>query len=218
MSQVHTLKRARTDSQKENRRQAILKAAGEHFCEVGFENFSMATLARLAGVAKGTLYLYFSTREEVLLDLYMDGMRASMNRMRAALHDDISDEQFIQAFLDTVSEDATFVALGLRLQTVIEHNISINALVDTKRSMRVEIDAIAADIGDVLGLTPEASFDLLVSLNLLLLGVTLTKSGPSPDLESLPEDVCALLTQFREHEGFLTNARRILAGIRIEYA
>ena len=33
-------------------------------------SFSMANLAKLAGVAKGTLYLYFATREEVFLALY----------------------------------------------------------------------------------------------------------------------------------------------------
>jgi len=58
-------KRARTQDQKHFRRQQILDAAEQHFAEVGYEGFSMANLAKLAGVVKGTLYLYFKTREEV---------------------------------------------------------------------------------------------------------------------------------------------------------
>ena len=64
------LRRARTQDQKYFRRQQILEAAEQHFADVGYEAFSMVNLARLAGVVKGTLYLYFKTREEVLLTLY----------------------------------------------------------------------------------------------------------------------------------------------------
>ena len=42
--------------------------------EGGFEAFSMAKLAKLTGVVKGTLYLYFETREEVFLVLYNQKM------------------------------------------------------------------------------------------------------------------------------------------------
>ena len=38
--------------------------------EAGYEGFSMGLLSKRAGVAKGTLYLYFGTKEEVLLSLY----------------------------------------------------------------------------------------------------------------------------------------------------
>ena len=46
------LRRARTDQQKYFRRQQILDAAEAHFREVGYDAFSMANLAKLAGVVK----------------------------------------------------------------------------------------------------------------------------------------------------------------------
>ena len=58
-------KRARSDEQKLFRRQQIMTAATELFHDVGYDGFSMALLADRAGVVKGTLYLYFKTREEV---------------------------------------------------------------------------------------------------------------------------------------------------------
>ena len=45
------------------RRKQILEAALQLFSERGFEATSMETLATVAGVAKGTLYLYFPTKD-----------------------------------------------------------------------------------------------------------------------------------------------------------
>ena len=62
--------RARSNEQKALRRQAVLTAAETYFLEVGFEAFSMAQLAKKTGLVKGTLYLYFKTREALFLTLY----------------------------------------------------------------------------------------------------------------------------------------------------
>ena len=60
-------RRARSEEQKAQRRQAVLEAAETYFLDVGYEAFSMAQLAKRAGLIKGTLYLYFRTREELFL-------------------------------------------------------------------------------------------------------------------------------------------------------
>ena len=69
-SNITQLKRARTPEQKSDRRDTILVTAKTLFMEAGYEGFSMGLLSKRAGVAKGTLYLYFGTKEEVLLSLY----------------------------------------------------------------------------------------------------------------------------------------------------
>ena len=84
------LKRARTQDEKYFRRVQILESAELLFQEVGYESFSMGNLAKKAGVVKGTLYLYFKTREEVFLTLYnqslirwsgvfLDGLQTAMS-------------------------------------------------------------------------------------------------------------------------------------------
>ena len=69
-SNHHTAKRARTNEQKQAKKQQIIQAADELFRESGFDAFSMGELCKRSSVAKGTLYLYFQTREEVLLELW----------------------------------------------------------------------------------------------------------------------------------------------------
>lgn len=67
--------RARSPKAKSARRDQILHAA-RRLAEEGAdpETISMAEVARLAGVAKGTLYLYFRTKEELFVGLLETGL------------------------------------------------------------------------------------------------------------------------------------------------
>ena len=67
-----TPNRARDVQSKEERRMTILASALGLFEAASYDEVTMTAVARSAGIAKGTLYLYFTTREEVLLALYME--------------------------------------------------------------------------------------------------------------------------------------------------
>lgn len=58
-------KRAITDEAKATRRDALLDAALDEFFERGFAGTRMDDIARRAGVSKGTVYLYFESKEEL---------------------------------------------------------------------------------------------------------------------------------------------------------
>src|SRR5438270_6610051 len=55
---------------KEQRRQAILDAAETLFLEQPDRMANVAEVAETAGLAKGTVYLYFASKEEMLLALH----------------------------------------------------------------------------------------------------------------------------------------------------
>ena len=63
--------RARSPDAKRARRQSILTTAEQILRSGGFDAFTMNSLATTTGLAKGTLYLYFSSREELVLALYI---------------------------------------------------------------------------------------------------------------------------------------------------
>jgi AcrR family transcriptional regulator len=66
------MKRARQEHQKLERREAILAAGLALLDELPFQEITMTRIAGRAGVVKGTLYLYFATREELFLELSSD--------------------------------------------------------------------------------------------------------------------------------------------------
>jgi AcrR family transcriptional regulator len=59
----------RTVKTPEVRRAEILQAASELFEEIGYESTSVDSIVRSAGIAKGTFYYYFKSKDEVLAAL-----------------------------------------------------------------------------------------------------------------------------------------------------
>ena len=66
-------KRAYGSQDKLARRHDILEAARRLFHRGGGELPSVARIAEAAGLAKGTIYLYFETREAIYADLLLQG-------------------------------------------------------------------------------------------------------------------------------------------------
>ena len=61
-----------TEAQRETRRQQILDAALRCFSRDGFHNTTTADIVRESGVSQGTLYLYFATKDEIIVALADD--------------------------------------------------------------------------------------------------------------------------------------------------
>lgn len=53
-----------------DKREAILRAATRVFAHNGYFNSKVADIARAAGVADGTVYLYFKSKEEILHSIF----------------------------------------------------------------------------------------------------------------------------------------------------
>ena len=62
---------------KENKKRDIALAAMSVFADYGFESASMSQVAREAGVGKGTIYEYFSSKD----DLIATSIRICMDNM-----------------------------------------------------------------------------------------------------------------------------------------
>src|SRR6476646_2192375 len=66
------------------KRDAILRAAIDVFAERGFFNAQVADVARAAGVAAGTVYLYFKGKDDLLVSIFERSIREWLTRGRAA--------------------------------------------------------------------------------------------------------------------------------------
>jgi TetR/AcrR family transcriptional regulator len=208
--------RARTHEDKSFRRIQILDAAEKYFHEVGYEAFSMAGLARLAGVAKGTLYLYFTTREEVFLTLYNRSLVRWSHSFTEQLNDTMTDQRYVETLYATALADGSFIPLLTRLEHVIEHNVAIDSLIQSKRIFIAEVDRIAVLTARILGLTKAQALELIRILGVLLVGASSTDQGPSLEGEDIPSEIQELIDSFSSKSIFTKNGCRIIAGIRSE--
>jgi AcrR family transcriptional regulator len=67
-----------TEAQRETRRQQILDAALRCFSRDGFHNTTTADIVRESGVSQGTLYLYFATKDDIVVALADDRHQGEM--------------------------------------------------------------------------------------------------------------------------------------------
>jgi TetR/AcrR family fatty acid metabolism transcriptional regulator len=65
--------------------QAILDAAVRVFARNGYYNSRVSDIAREAGIASGTIYLYFKTKDEILVTLFREKMAEWVARVRAEI-------------------------------------------------------------------------------------------------------------------------------------
>ena len=210
-------KRARSLEEKSFRRQQILDAASALFAEVGYEGFSVALLASKAGIVKGTLYLYFKTREEVFLALYDQSLNRWSEKFIQQLPESLEDRAFCELLYETAFGDPLYVPLQARLEKVIEHNVSLDCLLMSKRNFLQEVDRLAAASADVLRLRNEQALEVIKTLGVLIVGVAGADLAPSLDGEEIPEDVQHLLASFSSRPIFIKNAERIIQGVRSDY-
>jgi TetR/AcrR family fatty acid metabolism transcriptional regulator len=80
MPPVDPAARERTD-----KHDLILDAAIEVFAEKGFHHARISDIARRAGVADGTIYLYFRNKDDVLLTIFEEKMGILIAGVQAAL-------------------------------------------------------------------------------------------------------------------------------------
>lgn len=62
----------RRKREKESRRSAILKAARKLFFEKGFKTVTVESIAKKAELSKGSIYLYFNSKEEIYANILLD--------------------------------------------------------------------------------------------------------------------------------------------------
>ena len=67
------------------KRDAILKAATRVFARRGFFQSQVADVARAAGIAAGTVYLYFRSKDELLVSIFERTMRETLAEGEATI-------------------------------------------------------------------------------------------------------------------------------------
>src|SRR5215469_10463834 len=68
--------------------QQIIEAAVRVFARRGYYNSRVSDIAREAGIAAGTIYLYFKTKDDILVSLFRDKMAHFVDVVRKAIADE----------------------------------------------------------------------------------------------------------------------------------
>jgi TetR/AcrR family fatty acid metabolism transcriptional regulator len=98
-----------------DRRDAILRAAIDVFASRGFFTAQVADVARAAGVAAGTVYLYFDSKDDLLVSIFERTMRDAIAEGRAAvapIHEPVEQLRAVaRVHLDRMGRDRSLAVV-----------------------------------------------------------------------------------------------------------
>jgi AcrR family transcriptional regulator len=199
------MKRARQRHQKAERREAILAAALETLGDTPFHAITMAQVAARISLAKGTLYLYFATKEELFLELLRDQFHGWFWDLEAGLEElprsgrlEAAARLIAQA---TASRPAFQILLGVCHGT-LEPNLPAATAQAFHREHQVRVAAMGPLLERALPfLRKGEGVPLLLQLQVLATG---WQSQSAQD-QAWSEDLAA---------AFQTNVQILLAGWR----
>ena len=96
----------RKDNEKHHR---IIEAATKVFAKNGFYQSKIAQIAKEAGVADGTIYIYFENKDDILISLFEEQMKAVLDNMALQITkiDDPTEklEIFASTHLDLIEKN-----------------------------------------------------------------------------------------------------------------
>jgi AcrR family transcriptional regulator len=96
--------RERKEREKEQRRIDILESARQAFVKYRLEQTSMDRIAQEAELAKGTLYLYFKNRDELLIALIADDFDRLIVMLEGVTKSNIDPEKKLLASIGTFND------------------------------------------------------------------------------------------------------------------
>lgn len=101
----------------EFRRAEILAAGRKVFSARGFRDATLDEVAQAAGLAKGTLYLYFNSKEDIFFAIFRDRILAMQRRLAEVLRGGASAEARLREALrvrfESLRQDQDFMRIYL---------------------------------------------------------------------------------------------------------
>lgn len=128
--------RARTDEKKNERKAAIYQAAFTLFKKNGYDKVSFNGIATEAGFTKSNMYRYFSSKEEVFLNVFAELFEAWFEDCFKQLQQLEQDEKvkiFAATWVNSLLSHPQFLDLTPILFTALEKNSSFEQLLEFKR-------------------------------------------------------------------------------------
>lgn len=204
--------RARSDAEKEDRRQTILSAASDIIREGGSEDFTIGSLARKSGIAKGTIYLYFETKANVMDALFEEHVVSWAETMLEQCHGEMTEVEFTDIFWSCTYSDDLLMKLMITPTTGGNSGSADRSAEPGPERANVTRELVRL-IEDCLDLPMGAGWFAISSLYALLIGSA--QMDPSLMATMLGREIHQPRHMFSCEETFRRNAAGIIAASRL---
>src|SRR5678816_4326237 len=95
-----------------DKREAIMRAAISVFAHNGYFNSKVADIAREAGVADGTVYLYFKSKEDILHSIFDRSVEEALDAARKQIEHVTDKREKLRLSLIHISEPTRLLSIS----------------------------------------------------------------------------------------------------------
>jgi len=159
------MQRARTETQKDERKETICKAALTLFKRNGYEQVSFNGIAAEAKFTKSNMYRYFSSKEEIFLTIFADlfkGWQKDYIKSLKMFSVNENKHAFAKTWVSSLLKYPKFLDLIPILFISLEKNSSYEQLIKFKTLSKHLLYEIACEISRIYpNLQGEKAFKLL---------------------------------------------------------
>lgn len=211
-------RRAISADQKQERHQAIVEHAWAHFQQQPYDAVNMLDIATSLGLAKGTLYSYFSTKEALFLAVLEQQLAEWFDELEAGLGM-LGTEAGVEAVAALITrlllERPALVRLIAILHVTLERNIDYNAARRFKHLLLAHITTSGAALEKCLPfLAGGQGAAVLLQIYALLIGVQ-HLADPAPVVrEVLAGELDLAIFKVDFGQLFQTSLLALLTGTR----
>ena len=191
--------RAVDEHDKSLRRRAILDA-GYRLIRPCCERLpSVNEIAEAAGLAKGTVYLYFKTKEGIFLAILSDLYESLLQDILQLVSESRDARTLTSSFLGRLSgflrEHPYFLPLASMANSIIEPNVPQADVVEFKQRLVDSLESVGTALNKIFpGLTPDEGARLLLHTHALLIGLWQMQNWPESLRSILQEPRFALVS------------------------
>lgn len=210
------LKRAYSDEQKRQRQVEMCQAAKLLLKERHYEKVTMNDIAETCGVSKGTLYVYFRTKEA----LFLTYAEQEINEFFLLLHKSLAQqldgagiESVVHSLGRIYSQKSEFGRLLSLLHTVLESKVDFDAALSFRRMLKPLLESTGEQFERHLTfLRPGEGSRLLLSIHAVSLGFQ-QLSNPSPVMKQVEDEPDMAFYRFDFNRNVLSTIKILLLGM-----
>jgi TetR/AcrR family fatty acid metabolism transcriptional regulator len=134
MMQPQTAPRSLKEKQRQEREALILQAAEEVLLEKGYHEMSIDEIAARVGIAKGTVYLHFASKEELVLALVERDMQKVLDMIESNVAQATTPRAKLEAIFETLYR--SLFDRHMRITYLINNSHELHRLLEEKKQQK----------------------------------------------------------------------------------
>lgn len=157
--------RAKSEKNKIIRMQQIMDITDKLFHEKTYHEITLSIISKEVGLARGGLYKYVSSKEEIFLLIYLRKQQLLLEEINKQLHNkNITITLLSNIISKAIFDNLNFIKYHQILNAIIETNVSIEKLAEFKKKSYQQRQDLFSVLMNTCHINEQQAYDIYLSI------------------------------------------------------